>query len=87
MIGHERKGNFYGIFREKFAEKSADFAEQLQEFSKQTSLKKGWYKNTDFVGIFRTNFAGNGLVLHFSVSNVFLTEIIISLFNNNMLQK
>ena len=40
-------------FREKFAEKSADFAEQLQEFSRQT----------------------------------FLTEIIISSFNNNMLQK
>ena len=54
------------IFREKFAEKSADFAEQLQEFSKQTSLKNSWYKKTDLSGMFRTNLAGNGLVLHFS---------------------
>ena len=42
LIGCRKKVKFPGIFRDRFAEKLADFAGILQKFSRLVSLKNGW---------------------------------------------
>ena len=81
-----KKVQFRGIFRDKFAEKSADFLGSFQGklhrkaigkkrpilslFSEKILLEIDWFCADQT-----------------SVFNIFLTEVIICSFNNNMLQK
>ena len=82
LISHGEKANFHGNVRDKFGEKLAYFTAILWEFSRQTSLKNNREKTADFVVIFRAVCTDET-----SVFNVFLTDVIICSFNNNMLQK
>ena len=82
----QKKVKFRGVFRDKFAEESANFAgifganfaekqsvkkrQILWLFSRQISLEIDWFC-TDQTSFF----------------NIFLTEVIICSFNNNTLQK
>ena len=60
LIGRGKKVKFCRIFRDKFAEKSADFAGIFKvNFAEKQSVKMA-----DFVLIFRANFTSNQLVLH-----------------------
>ena len=70
---------------DKFAEKSADFVVILWEFSGQTIGKKQpilWLFSRQ-ISLEINRFCADQT----SVLNVFLTEVIICSFNNNMLQK
>ena len=42
LVGREKKVKFRGIFRDKFAEKMADFVGISREFSRPVSLKNDW---------------------------------------------
>ena len=42
LVGRGKKVKFCGIFRDKFAEKTADFAGISREFSRPVSLKNDW---------------------------------------------
>ena len=42
LVGREKKVKFCGIFRDKFAEKMADFTGISREFSRPVSLKNDW---------------------------------------------
>ena len=42
VVGRGKKVKFRGIFRDKFAEKMADFAGISREFSRPVSLKNDW---------------------------------------------
>ena len=81
----EEKVKFYQIFRDKFAEKSANFA----VISGQTSPKSNLIKTADLRSFPRQSLLGiNRLCAdQTSIFNVFLTEVIICSFNNNTLQK
>ena len=59
LIGRGRKSQISGDFRDKLAEKSANFAVISQEFSGQTSPKRIRKKKANFVVIFKANFARN----------------------------
>ena len=85
----EEKVKFYGIFRDKFAEKLANFAVISLEFSGQTSPKSNYKKTADLMSFPRQISLGiNRLCAdQTSIFNVFLTEVIICSFNNNTLQK
>jgi len=58
-----KKVKFRGIFRDKFTEKTADFAGVSQEFLRPIFLKNDWQNTADFAGVFWANFAGKRLVL------------------------
>ena len=81
LIGRREKVKFRGIFGDKFVEKSTDFARIFKaNFAENQSIKKG-----RFCGYFLE--ANRFSADQTSVFNVFLTEVIICSFNNNMLQK
>ena len=85
----EEKVKFRGIFRDKFAEKLADFVEILREFSGKLH-QKVISKKRPILWLFARQISLE--VDHFwadqtSFFNIFLTEVIICSFNNNLLQK
>ena len=43
LVGCSKKVKFRGIFRDKFAEKMANFMEILPEFSRPVLLKNDWF--------------------------------------------
>ena len=55
----EEKVKFQGIFRDKFAEKLADFVGISREFWGVNFTKKQSVKTADFVVIFKAKFARN----------------------------
>ena len=42
LVGRGKKVKFRGIFRDKFAEKTADFAGISREFSRPVLMKNDW---------------------------------------------
>ena len=80
LIGHQKKVKFHGIFGDKFVEKSTDFAASFKaNLPENQSIKKG-----RICGYFLE--ANRFSADQTSIFNVFLTEVIICSFNNNMLQ-
>ena len=63
LVGRGKKVKFFGIFRDKFMEKTADFTGISLEFSTPIWLKNNWYRTAGFVRASRANFAGKLLVL------------------------
>ena len=82
----KKRVKFRGIFRDKFAEKLADFMGVFgANFAEKQSVK-----NSRFCGYFSRQISPE--IDRFwadqtSLFNVFLTEVIICSFNNNTLQK
>ena len=58
-----KKVKFHGIFRVKFAKKTANFAGILREFSRPVPAEKRLVKNGQFCGASRANFAGKRFIL------------------------
>ena len=77
----EEKAKFRGIFRDKFAENSANFVGISREFQVKKRLIL-WLFSTQ-ISIEIDRFCADQT----SVFNIFLTEVIICSFNNNTLQK
>ena len=63
LVGRGKKIKFRGIFRVKFAEKTANFAGISREFSRPVPAEKRLVKNGQFRGASRANFAGKRFVL------------------------
>ena len=86
LIGLGRKSQICGIFRDKFTEKSTDFAGVFgANFTEKQSVKKPtilWLFSRQ-ISLEIDQFCADQI----SLFNVFLTEVIICSFNNNTLQK
>ena len=84
LIGRGRKSQISGDFRDKLAEKSANFTVISQEFLGQTSPKR-IRKKRPILWLFSRQISleiDQFCTDQTSVFNVFLTEIIICSFNN-----
>ena len=86
LIGHEKKVKFRRIFRDKFAEKSVDFAGIFGANFTEKQIGKKWPMLWLFLGQISLEI-DQFCADQTSIFDVFLTEVIICTFNNKTLQK